>query len=87
VSRWLGASDHVDRHPILLYVVLRVISAKNHTYCLRHLRENFLTTTNKIGIHKDSLKDLIKEIFIRIAYTLTTLEYNVAYHELRACKL
>lgn len=47
-----------DHHDGLLYDVLRVFGAKNHCYCLRHLRENFVKWLESMGfkaMHQKSL--------------------------------
>ena len=43
----------------------------------RHLWENFVTTTAKHEICFDAYKDLVKEMFSKVAYMLTQLNYDV----------
>ena len=52
-----------DRNEGLLYAVPKVFGLENHTYCARHLRDNFLGKAAKLGIRRDALKDLLKEMF------------------------
>jgi len=54
---------------------------------VRHLRVNFLGKATKLGIRKDALKDLLKEMFNRLAYAPTGPEYEVALDELRHHKV
>jgi len=46
-----------------------------------------LTYAGKVGIRRQGSKDLLKEVFNRIAYTPTEVEYGVAVEELRKYKL
>lgn len=75
-----------DRNKGLLSAVPRVFGIENHNYYLRHVRENFLTYVGKVGIWWKTPKDLLKEVFNRIAYTPTGVEYGVAVEELRKYK-
>ena len=76
-----------DRNEGLLYAVPKVFGLENLTYCVRHLRDNFLGKAAKLGIRKDASKDLLKEMFNRLAYAPTSLEYDVALGELRYYKV
>jgi len=72
-----------DKNPALLFSVPRVFGIENHTYCVCHVRENFLTYTGKVGIRRQASKDLLKEVFNRVAYAPTGVEYGLAMDELR----
>ena len=64
----------------------RVFGIENHNYYLRHVRENFLTYAGKVGIRPQGSKDLLKEVFNKIAYAPTGVEYGVAVEEIRKYK-
>jgi len=49
----------------------KVFMLENHTYYVRHLRDNFLRRVAKLDIKKHVLKDMPKEIFNRLAYVPT----------------
>ena len=76
-----------DRNEGLLYAVPKVFGLENHTYCARHLRDNFLGKAAKLGIRRDASKDLLKEMFNRLTYAPTGPEYEVALGELRHYKV
>ena len=76
----------LDRHNGLLTGVRRVFGAENHTYCVRHLMENLMTEAGRLGIRRNESKDLIKEMFYRVAYATTAAEYDCALKELRKFK-
>ena len=57
-----------------------------HSYCLRHLTENFLKEATKHGICKEATKQIVKETFYRVAYASTMGECNVTLDELRCYK-
>ena len=67
-----------DRNERVLYAVPIVFGVANHCYCVRHLRYNFLGRPAKLGIRRDASKDLLKEMFNRVAYAATTTEYELA---------
>jgi len=75
-----------DRNQRLLSVVPRVFGIDYHSYCLQHVRENFLTYAGKVRIRRQGSKDLLKEVFNRIVYAPTGVEYRVAVEELRKYK-
>ena len=75
-----------DRNEGVLYAVAKVFGVENHSYCVRHLKENFLGRAAKLGIRRDVSKDLLKEMFNRVAYAPTTAEYELALAELRKYK-
>jgi len=58
--------------------VPRVFGIENHSYYLRHVQEKFLIYAGKVGIRRKTSKDLLKEVFNRIAYAPTGVEYVVA---------
>ena len=58
-------------HDGLLYAVLRVFEVENHSYCLRHLRENFVKGATKHGVRSNSCKEVVKEMFNGVPYALT----------------
>ena len=57
-----------------------------HSYCLQHLTENFLNKAAKYGIRKEATKQMVKEMFYRVARAPTIGEYNAALEELRCYK-
>ena len=57
-----------DRNQGLLVAMPHIFGAENHTYCVRHLTENLLTEAARLGIRRNVSKDLVKEIFNRVAY-------------------
>lgn len=67
-------------------VVATVFGVENHTYCVRQLREIFLGRAAKLGIRRDASTDLLKEMFNRVAYAPTRVEYELALAELRKYK-
>ena len=75
-----------DRNQGLLSVVLRVFGIENHSYCLKHVRGNFLTYMGKLGIRRQALKDLLNEVFNRFTYAPAGIECGVAIEELRKYK-
>ena len=75
-----------DRNEGLLCAVAKVFGVENHSYCVRHLRENFFGRAAKFGIRRDASKDLLKEMFNRVAYAPTAAEYELALAELRKYK-
>lgn len=46
---WVEAYSYVRQEPSLQYVVAKVFGVQNHTYYVRHLRENFITVAGKYG--------------------------------------
>ena len=75
-----------DRKNGLLVGVPRVFGAENHTYYVRHLTENLTTEAGRLGIRSKEAKDLIKEMFNRVAYATTAAEYDCALQEMRTFK-
>jgi len=75
-----------DRNNGLLAGVPRVFGAENHTYCVRHLTENLMTKAGRLGIWRNASKDLIKEIFNRVAYATAAAKYDCALQEMRTFK-
>ena len=76
----------IDRHKSLLHAVLRVFGLENYCYCIMHVRENFVKYAAKVGIRRDATKDLVKEMFNRVAYAATAAEYGQVLDELRHYK-
>ena len=76
-----------DLNEGLLYTVPKVFRLENHTYCVRHMRDNFLGKAAKLGMRNDASKDLLKEMFNRLAYGPTGPEYEVELGELRDYKV
>ena len=72
-----------DRNNALLYAVPKVFGIECHTYCVRHIRENFVKAAAKYGYRKESTKDLLKEMLNRVAYAASAAEYGIAMDELR----
>jgi len=75
-----------DRNNALLYAVPKVFGVECHSYCVRHIRENFIKAVGKLGYRKDSTKELLKEMLNRVAYAASEAEYGVALEELRKFK-
>jgi len=73
-----------DRKNGLLADVPRVFGAENHTYCV--MIENLMTEAARLGIRHNASKDLIKEMFNRVTYATTTVEYDCAIQEMRTFK-
>ena len=71
-----------DRCPTIIPAVAQVFGKEYHSYCLRHLTENFLKEAAKHGIYKEATKQIVKEMFYRVAYAPTVGEYNVALDKL-----
>jgi len=67
-----------DKHLTILPVVAQVFGKEYHSYCLRYLTKNFLKEAAKHGIRKEATKQIMKEMFYRVAYAPTAGEYNVA---------
>ena len=74
------------RHKSLVYGVLWVFDLQNHNYCTVHVRETFLDYAGKLGIRRNASKDLVKEMFNRVAYAATIAEYVQALEEPRQYK-
>jgi len=55
-----------DRNKALLYVIPKVFGIECHTYCVRHIREDFVTAAAKYGYRKESTKDLLEEMLNRV---------------------
>jgi len=70
----------------LLYAMAKVFGVENHSYCVRHLRENLLGRAAQVGIRRDALKDPLKQMFNRVAYAPTAAEYESALAEPRRYK-
>ena len=86
VFRGLKSVIMFDRHPVLLPMVAQVFMKEYHSYYLRHLTENFLMEATKYGIRKQATKQIVKEMFYRVAYAPTVVEYSVALDEIRCYK-
>jgi len=76
--------DMSDRNKVCM-LCLRYLPS-NVKYCVRHIRENFVTVVAKYGYRKESTKDLLKEMFKRVAYAIGAAEYGFAGDELRKFK-
>jgi len=89
VAQCLGALKPViisNRHPAILPVIAQVLGKDYHSYFLGNLTENFLKEKAKHGIRKEATKQIVKEMFYRVAYALIGGEYNAALEELRRYK-
>jgi len=75
-----------DRNNGLVEGVPLVFGADNHTYCVRHLMENMLTEAARLGIRRNASKNLLKEMFNRMAYATTVAKYDSGMDELRRFK-
>ena len=76
-------SDHGNG---LLAGVPTVFGKENHAYYVRHVMENFLSQAVKLGIRWNESKNLLKNMFNRLAYATTKAEYDGAWEELRKFK-
>ena len=76
----------LDRHKSIVWVVPQVCGQENHCYCVVNMRENFVAYASKLGIRRIASKDLLKEMFNRVVYAPTAVEYGQASEELRQCK-
>jgi len=75
-----------DRGNGLLARVPAVFGKENHAYCMRHVMENFLGQAAKLGIQRNASKNMLKEMFNRLAYATTKAKYDGALEELRKFK-
>ena len=71
------------RKKLLEYAVPKVFGIGNHTYYLRHLRENFVTHAGMYGLKGQAMKDLLKEIVNQVAYAPSSFEYGLATDEMK----
>ena len=62
------------------------VGQERHTYCVRHLRENFLAAATRYGFRKVVTKDLLKAMFNRVAYAPSLVEYGIAMDDNRTFK-
>ena len=72
-----------DRNQDLLAAVPRIFRVENHKYCVWHLTENLMTETGRLGIRGNALKELVKEMFNRVAFATTTTNYDGVMEEIR----
>ena len=89
VAKCLGSLKSIimlDRNPVTINVVAQVGTQEYHNYLLHHLAENFVKATTKHCIQERTTKQIVKEMFYRVAYIPTTGEYNVALLKLRCHK-
>jgi len=76
-----------DRNPGIVAAVAQVFGKEYHSYCLRHVTENFLKEVGKLSIRKEAMRKIVKEMLYRVAYAPTAFEYNAALEELRCYKV
>ena len=76
----------LDRNNALLHAVPKVFGQKRHAYCIRHLRENFLTAVGKYGFRRKVTNDLLKAMFNHEAYAPSSVEYSIAMDEMQKFK-
>jgi len=89
VEECLGGLQPVvmsDRNNALLYTVPKVFGIECYIYCVRHIRENFVTVAAKYGYRKEATKDLLKEILNRVTHAASEAEYGLTMDELRKFK-
>jgi len=72
-----------DRNNALLHAMPKVFGIDCHTYCVRHIRENFAKAAGKYGYRKEATKDLLKEMLNRVAYAASEVEYGLAMDQMR----
>ena len=75
-----------DRNNRLLAGIPTVFGKENHAYSVRHVMENFLSEAAKLSIRRTASKNLLKELFNRLAYATMKVEYGGALEELRKFK-
>lgn len=75
-----------NRHKLIEWAIPRVFGVENHCYCVIHVRENFVAYASKLGIRRNASKDLVKEMFNRMAYATIVVEYGQVMEELRQYK-
>jgi len=75
-----------DRNKTLLHAVPKVFGIDSHTYYIRHIWENLVTAAAKYGYRKESMKYLLKEMFNKVAYAASEVEYGLVMDDLRKCK-
>ena len=73
----------LDRHPTLLRSVPEVFGLENHTYCYRHLKENFSSFLSKHNTRGNKGKENALQFLDSIAYARLEHDYNVSMFELR----
>ena len=72
-----------DGNQGLLAAMPQVFWKEDHTYCVRHRTENFVGEAGKLRVRRNASKELVREMFMRVAYAPTVVEYNSAMEELR----
>lgn len=55
----------------------KVFGIEFHMWCLRHLRENFLTHAGKYGLKRHATKDLLNEMLNSIACAPSATEHGL----------
>lgn len=71
-----------NRHKLIEWAIPRVFGVENHCYCVIHVGENFVAYASKLGIRRNAPKDLVKEMFNRMAYAAIVVEYGQVMEEL-----
>jgi len=69
----------LDCNKGLLAGVPAVFGKENHAYCVWHVIEKFLSEATKLGNRRNALKNLLKEMFNRLAYATTKVEFEGAF--------
>jgi len=62
-----------DRNQSLLATMPQVFEKENHACCVRHLTETFVGEAGKLGSRSNASKELVREMFMRVAYTPTVV--------------
>ena len=72
-----------DRHPGLLRSVPKLFGGENHSYCYRHLKENFGSFFNKYNTMGNKGKENALQWLDKISYVRLETDYNGHMNELR----
>ncbi|XP_039135715.1 uncharacterized protein LOC120273136 [Dioscorea cayenensis subsp. rotundata] len=70
-----------DRSKGLIKVVMRVFTTSPHSYCLRHLEDNFIKANDRLG---KSLKEQCWVVIMKITYAYISKEFNDEVSEFAA---
>ena len=65
-----------DRHPGLLRSVPKLFGGENHSYCYRHLKENFGSFFNKYNTTGNKGKENALQWLDKISYVRLETDYN-----------
>jgi len=63
-------------HKSIVWVVMQAFGQENHCFCVIHVKGNFMAYASKLGIRRNASKDLLKEMFNRVASAPIAVEYG-----------